>query len=481
MKTFAEVMSDCEKLVNKQLKSITKRARPITIKEIDHQNERLILEVDNSRTTRPFAEIQNIWTEMILRPAVHVDSILKGSGSSRSQPETILANLPYIEWLPINNKKHIAYISRVTHEYGTVKQMDLDDAEIFRIAMESDDPYNPSIEDDVNQLFSDSLRLKGGNNYLLYGVPGSGKSYIVKEEFCNDPNRMERVVFHPDFTYSDFVGQILPKVDDDRIMYSFVPGPFSKILKRAYRDPEHLYFFIIEEINRGNAPAIFGDIFQILDRDANGKSEYGISNSDLAQVVFGDDNSKVYIPSNLSIIATMNTSDQNVFTLDTAFQRRWRMRMIKNDFSRVDSSFANHRILDTTVTWMHFNQTMNNIILETNFRMLASEDKRLGVFFINQDDLIDKTSKLPDNASDNEKLEAQLHDSIFPEKVIKYLWDDAFRFTRDEVFNTSVVNSLDSVLNLFKEARGDQRYSIFNDGVNEALRISISKDVEASE
>ena len=182
-------------------------------------------------------------------------------------------------------------------------------------------------------------RLTTGDNVLLYGVPGSGKSWTIEHEYCNADSVVERLVFHPDYTYSDFIGQILPAVDDDgQVSYKFTPGPFTNILREAYNHPRTEYILIIEEINRGNAPAIFGEVFQLLDRKVEvrdnddgypiGTSEYGITNMNIAEEMYGKDKKteKVRIPSNLSIIGTMNTSDQNVFTLDTAFQRRWDIR-----------------------------------------------------------------------------------------------------------------------------------------------------------
>ncbi|MBF0845998.1 hypothetical protein IR145_00675, partial [Streptococcus danieliae] len=118
----------------------------------------------------------------------------------------------------------------------------------------------------------------------------------------------------------DFIGQILPTVKKDEnsdekiITYEFTPGPFTNIMEKAYKDPANMYYLVIEEINRGNAPAIFGEIFQLLDRDETGSSKYAVVNYQVANAMYGDENYPVKIPSNLTILATMNTSDQNVFT-----------------------------------------------------------------------------------------------------------------------------------------------------------------------
>ena len=243
-------------------------------------------------------------------------------------------------------------------------------------------------------------RVSSGSNVLLYGVPGSGKSWTIEHEYCKKGTNVERLVFHPDYTYSDFIGQILPNVGEDgQVSYKFTPGPFTNILHDAYNDPEKEYILIIEEINRGNAPAIFGEVFQLLDRKTElrevdddgypvGTSEYGITNANIAKIVYGDARQKVRIPSNLSIIGTMNTSDQNVFTLDTAFQRRWEMRLIENNFEHVDRSLADAEILDTGVTWQTFCTEINNIIVGNNARMTSAEDKRLGAYFVHMKDLM---------------------------------------------------------------------------------------------
>ena len=319
------------------------------------------------------------------------------------------------------------------------------------------------------------VRVTNGTNTLLYGVPGSGKSWTIAREYCSDETRMERLVFHPDYTYSDFVGQIMPKVEDGSVSYRFVPGPFTKLLKRAYENPGIEYFLVIEEINRGNAPAIFGEVFQLLDRKAEpdasgypvGTSEYGITNENVASVVYGDPDRLVRIPSNMSIIGTMNTSDQNVFTLDTAFQRRWNMRLIENTFE--GHRFADKHILDTTVSWRQFCEAINREILKSNVRMTSSEDKRLGAFFITAADLVFDAEEDNENATEAARIRARRDNRRFAEKVIKYLWDDAFKFNRENVFETNSFISLEQLIREFMDRRGNERFRIFKEGMFNAI------------
>lgn len=345
-------------------------------------------------------------------------------------------------------------------------------------------------------------RITSGCNVLLYGVPGSGKSWTIEHEYCKKETNVERLVFHPDYIYSDFIGQILPNVDDDgQVSYKFTSGPFTNILADAYRNPEKEYILIIEEINRGNAPAIFGEVFQLLDRKTEirdfdddgypvGTSEYGITNANIAKIVYGDPKHKVRIPSNLSILGTMNTSDQNVFTLDTAFQRRWEMRLIENNFEHVDRNLADAVILDTGITWEVFCTQINNIIVGNNARMTSAEDKRLGAYFVHLRDLRydQEMGNLSDGEYDNlrrkeedksiteaekERLDtirnAMKQNRKFPEKVIKYLWDDAFKFNREVVFETSQFQSLEQVIRTFMYAEKMDRFAMFKENVRAAF------------
>ena len=300
-------------------------------------------------------------------------------------------------------------------------------------------------------------RRTGGENVLLYGVPGSGKSHYIQEHYCSDSNVIERVVFHPDYTYSDFVGQILPRVEQGQLKYVFTPGPFTKILKDAWWNPEKEYYLIIEEINRGNAPAIFGEIFQLLDRKTEdaypaaevGESAYGITNFDIAQEVYGYAHQEIRIPSNLYVLATMNTADQNVFTLDTAFQRRWTMKMISNNVE--DAEHAGEVIEGTGVTWGAFVSVVNDQVLAANEGISSSEDKRLGAYFA---------------------LAGELKKDKFPEKVIKYLWDDAFKMGRDYLFKDEI-KSLEAVLEKYTSTPEEKLKAIIRPEVYQKMLSKI--------
>ena len=315
------------------------------------------------------------------------------------------------------------------------------------------------------------VRKTGAENILLYGVPGAGKSHEIKTKYCSDEKYMERVVFHPDYMYSDFVGQILPRVEkdeagNDRLKYIFTPGPFTKMLKKAENDPENYYYLVIEELNRGNAPAIFGEIFQLLDRkdedefpaEEVGESEYGISNYEVAKEVYKDEKHPVRIPSNMYILATMNTADQNVFTLDTAFQRRWNMRQIENNFEK--SSHSKDIIAGTKVSWGAFATVINDMVIDINVDMASSEDKRLGTYFAKK---------------------KELEVSRFPEKVLKYLWDDAFKMDKMAIFNENC-KSLEDVVVTYETATTDKLAAVLRLSVYEKMLSKMQqKDTENDE
>lgn len=285
-------------------------------------------------------------------------------------------------------------------------------------------------------------------NVLFYGVPGCGKSYSVEQMYENQVTNNQckvRVVFHPDYTYSDFVGQLMPVLKEvpnaqgekeEKLQYKFVPGPFTRILDVAYANHKEKCLLIIEELNRGNAPAIFGEIFQLLDRNDDGSSKYAIYNSDIANEVHKDKLCPIKLPPNLTIVATMNTSDQNVFTMDTAFQRRWQMKHIPNRFTgeSLDEKTINHvakHLPNSEISWGAFAQTVNQKMHTANLAFGGTEDKSLGVYF----------------ATDNDLDDAER----FAEKVLKYLWDDAFKLGRKELFN-DCSQGLSAVIEAYEDA-----------------------------
>lgn len=292
--------------------------------------------------------------------------------------------------------------------------------------------------------------VQGGVNRLLYGVPGVGKSFAISEILKEATGNIERVVFHPDYTYSDFVGQIMPVLIEgkegqpDRMAYRFVPGPFTTSLKFAQKEKGKMHYLIIEEINRGNASAIFGELFQLLDRDSNGKSEYGITNFDISKELYGKQDVKIFIPSNLTILATMNTSDQNVFTLDTAFQRRWNMQHISNCF---ENEHADDLISGSEISWGCFAMVINELILQSNAEYGGASDKRLGAYFTRKN---------------------EMNKFSFSEKVLKYLWDDAFRMDRQVAFSSNIL-SLDSLLETYQSSNEDPLKSVLKQSVYQKM------------
>lgn len=315
----------------------------------------------------------------------------------------------------------------------------------------ADNVFDISLDTLLSQQENYDINHKG-QNILYYGVPGSGKSFTISQ-ICSDDSVMERIVFYPDYSHSDFIGQIVPRLNKDKnLEYVFSPGPFTRILKKAYNNPNNMYYLVIEEINRGNAAAIFGEVFQLLDRDCTGKSKYSINNYDIAEAVYHNAEHTIRIPSNLTLLATMNTSDQNVFTLDTAFQRRWTMKHIPNNF---DNEHSDDIIEGTQITWGAFAQTVNELILQNNNGLISSGDKRLGVYFARED---------------------ELKPALFSEKVLKYLWDDAFKLDRDTLFNEKY-KSIEELIEDYETEANDKLAAVSNPSVYQImLDVSHKKD-----
>ena len=248
---------------------------------------------------------------------------------------------------------------------------------------------------------SDSLTTApvsiSGANIIYYGAPGTGKSHKLDELIKKENTNTFRVTLHPEYTYSDFVGQLLPvskKANDGNdkytVSYEFVPGIFTIALKEAINNPDRSVYLILEELSRANVAAVFGDLFQLLDRK-NGISEYPIDNPDISKIVYGKANTdqdtykKIYIPNNLSILATVNTSDQNVYPMDTAFKRRFEWRYVSTDYGSNSEDFKdnNNPTIDVgnniRVTWDNLYKGLNSFIVG---ELGLNEDKQIGPYFI---------------------------------------------------------------------------------------------------
>ena len=305
---------------------------------------------------------------------------------------------------------------------------------------------------------------------IFYGAPGTGKSFHVDGK-TTDENSI-RTTFHPDSDYASFVGaykpimaempmKVVPVVlnngasfnqnegtySEKRITYKFVPQAFLKAYCNAWKNLDEPYYLVIEEINRGNCAQVFGDLFQLLDRNEQGYSSYAIeADEDIRRFisedgdeyklsslqiedVWNDDHSKLIakgediangvklvLPKNLHIWATMNTSDQSLFPIDSAFKRRWDWEYMPIKYSNstwlIDIAGVKYR-------WVDFQKEINKRIYDAT----ESEDKKLGDYFVKTD------------ANNNISAKLLLN------KVIFYLWNDVCKDGDGDIFKINTDES----------------------------------------
>lgn len=272
-------------------------------------------------------------------------------------------------------------------------------------------------------------------NRIIFGAPGTGKSYqanldanelllgerkedkaLDTEEKENKAAHLERVTFHPEYSYYDFVGSYKPVMKnvqvegkdaaERKIEYDFVPGPFTRILVKALKDKEHPYLLLIEEINRARVAAVFGDIFQLLDRTKGGESEYSICLSEDLKEHLKEQGlplNELMLPPNLYIWATMNSADQGVYPLDTAFKRRWSMEYLDIDSGKEEDD------------WNQIRTGINKLLIEKGH---VNEDKLMGYYFLK---------------AEERDTEDHLKEALAG-KVLMYLFDDAAKPCRKDIF-----------------------------------------------
>ena len=290
--------------------------------------------------------------------------------------------------------------------------------------------------------FNTGYQSEFPRNRILFGAPGTGKSFTLnheKDDLLTDGGEYERVTFHPDYSYANFVGTYKPvpcKDSDgkDAITYSYVPGPFMrtyvKALQNSRTDAPKPFLLVIEEINRANVAAVFGDVFQLLDRGDDEVSEYPIQASEdikkyLAEELGGnpDDYAEIRIPDNMFIWATMNSADQGVFPMDTAFKRRWDFTYLGIDDS--EAGIVGKKVVlgqgdyRRVVEWNALRKAIINELLTYK----VNEDKLMGPYFISKK-----------NLPEGEMIDPAVFTRIFKNKVIMYLFDDAAKQKRITLF-----------------------------------------------
>lgn len=324
--------------------------------------------------------------------------------------------------------------------------------------------------DSMELMFKTNLELTKPRNLIYFGAPGTGKSYELnkaKDELLKDysdekEKLYERVTFHPDYSYANFVGSYKPiseKIgtedgeEKNSVTYDYVPGPFMRLLVKALRNAKEDYpkpfLLIIEEINRSNVSAVFGEVFQLLDRNKEGVSEYSISTSKDMQDYFvkelggkSEDYSKIKIPNNMFIWATMNSADQGVFPVDTAFKRRWNFEYI--ELNHDEDENPGHIIVGKKkYVWNNVRNAINNFLIAEGI----NEDKCMGAFFIKDDN------------ADN-------YTEMFRNKVLMYLFED-LRSVRKELFADNTRLSYSKILKDFDNY--DIGLEIFNEKIWKGL------------
>lgn len=318
-----------------------------------------------------------------------------------------------------------------------------------------------SEDDYMKPIYNTDIDADYERNRIVFGAPGTGKSFELKNDchklMMDTAGTYERVTFHPDYSYSQFVGTYKPVMDMDEksIRYDFVPGPFMRIyvdaLKSGRTEAPQPHLLLIEEINRAKVAAVFGDVFQLLDRDDDGVSEYEIQASEdvrkyLASKLGGspDNYRKIKIPNNMFIWATMNSADQGVFPMDTAFKRRWNFEYLGiNENEEKIAAIGNIKLArtDEVINWNTLRKAINAKMSSDEFRI--NEDKLIGPFFLSKKIIM--SDELGMIVNQDRFVKA------FKSKVIMYLYEDAVKQKKHNFFDGCDSSKYSSVCDAFDE------------------------------
>ena len=321
-----------------------------------------------------------------------------------------------------------AYIADIVYAFSTDKDL-MEQA----LGLLSDGELNPALGE--NSM--------GAVNLIVAGAPGTGKSRYVQDSYSN----ITRVAFYSKYSYSDFIGEIIPVTlykDTDETLkllsgdivdlgeplldFRFVAGPFIETIISSLRNPENIYTLVIEDINKGDAASVFGDMFQLLGRSSDGNSEYKIKPSkELSQYLFSQNNiasffnDGLFIPSNMNIVAILSSASQDVFILDSSFTRRWKFKYMPI----IEEGFIHENVLVSyggeQFKWKHLLKCINNKLKE----LKIDENRLIGPYFINENEISDKIA--------------------IKYKLLGYLWDDVLRDKR-EAFDGGILTRSELII-----------------------------------
>jgi hypothetical protein len=349
---------------------------------------------------------------------------------------------------------------------------------------------NTNTKDYDNLSYRQTIHRANDKNSIIFNEITNS----VKETLAVSINPVERVTFYDGYTYGQFVGTYKPVPLEESITYRYVPGPFMKQLLMAYKNPEDKFCLIIEEINRARADKVFGNIFQLLDRK-NGISQYPIAvsedqaayleselsenYSDLLSTILSEG---LYIPGNFYIWATMNSADQGVYALDSAFKRRWHFEHVGLDENEekffdeetipgiIFQSFKkNDTIYYDAVPWNDFRHEINKRLLKSK----VFEDRLIAPFFIKPTDFI--------RDSEQEYLKdtiRELEEDIFLDKVLMYLFDDVLKHKNKNTLFKSEYESFSELKKGYRNTDFDglpNIHSIFIEDLRKDLEVISNK------